>query len=154
MTEKELCSVVDQQITVLASVRSLLTVIAGAIDGGASLTIGESLYPIQLTLDASIDELHQALAAYQSEHNIFDGCNEPYQLHIPSTLPEKWTGRLIGRMHNERITYDQLAAELGVTKSYVCMILNGKRKPPNIRARMEAAIDKIVESHELLKEDK
>lgn len=69
-------------------------------------------------------------------------------------MPEKWTGRLIGRMHNESITYDQLAAELGVTKSYVCMILNGKRKPPNIRARMEAAIDKIVESHELLKEDK
>ena len=42
-------------------------------------------------------------------------------------MPEKWTGRLIGKMHNEKITYDELANELGVTKSYVSMILNGMR---------------------------
>ena len=29
-------------------------------------------------------------------------------------MPEKWTGRLVGRMHNEHITYDDLAKELGV----------------------------------------
>lgn len=58
---------------------------------------------------------------------------------------EKWTGRLVGRMHNERVNYDDLAAELGVTKAYVSMILNGKRKPPHIRERMEAAVDRIVE---------
>ena len=60
-------------------------------------------------------------------------------------MPEKWTGRLVGRMHNERITYDELAAELGVTKAYISMILNGKRKPPHIRRRMETAVDQIVE---------
>lgn len=43
-------------------------------------------------------------------------------------MPEKWTGRLIGRMHNERITYEQLANEMGVNKAYISMILNGKRK--------------------------
>lgn len=61
-------------------------------------------------------------------------------------MPEKWTGKLIGRMHNELITYDQIAEELGVTKSYVSMILNGKRNPPNIRMRMETAISNIVEN--------
>lgn len=60
-------------------------------------------------------------------------------------MPEKWTGRLVGRMHNERITYDDLAAELGVTKSYISMILNGARKPDGIRERMEAAVSSIVE---------
>ena len=55
-------------------------------------------------------------------------------------MPEKWTGRLIGRMHNERITYEQLANEMGVNKAYISMILNGKRKPPNIQKRMEAII--------------
>lgn len=59
-------------------------------------------------------------------------------------MPEKWTGRLIGRMHNERITYEQLANEIGVNKAYISMILNGKRKPANIQKRMEAAFDAII----------
>lgn len=60
-------------------------------------------------------------------------------------MPEKWTGRLIGKMHNEKVTYDDLANELGVTKSYVSMILNGARKPDGIKERMEAAVCAVVE---------
>lgn len=60
-------------------------------------------------------------------------------------MPEKWTGRLVGKMHNERITYDDLAAEMGVTKAYISMILNGKRSPDSIRARMEEAVNRLVE---------
>lgn len=59
-------------------------------------------------------------------------------------MPEKWTGRLIGEMHNQNITYADLASELGVTKSYISMILNGARKPSGIRERMEAAVSEIV----------
>lgn len=59
-------------------------------------------------------------------------------------MPEKWTGRLVGKMHNEEITYDELAEELGVTKSYVSMILNGARKPDGIKERMENAVNAIV----------
>lgn len=57
---------------------------------------------------------------------------------------EKWTGRLIGKMHNERITYAELAEEMGVNKSYISMLLNGRRKPPNIQKRMEDAVDAII----------
>ena len=60
-------------------------------------------------------------------------------------MPEKWTGRLVGRMHNERITYEDLANEMGVTKAYISMILNGTRKPDGARERMEAAVSKILE---------
>lgn len=59
-------------------------------------------------------------------------------------MPEKWTGRLIGRMHNEKVTYDDLAAEMGVTKSYISMILNSVRKPDGIRGRMEDAFNAVV----------
>lgn len=59
-------------------------------------------------------------------------------------MPEVWTGNLIGRMHNKGITYDELAAEMGVGKSYISMILNGRRKPANIRKRMEDAVDTII----------
>lgn len=57
---------------------------------------------------------------------------------------EKWTGRLIGRMHNEKLRFEDLAKELGCTKAYVSMVLNGKRKPPDARKRFEAALDSIV----------
>ena len=60
-------------------------------------------------------------------------------------MPEKWTGRLVGRMHNERVTYDELAAEIGIGKAYLSMILNGKRKPPQIRERVEAAFEAVLE---------
>ena len=60
-------------------------------------------------------------------------------------MVEKWTGRLVGRMHNERVTYDELAEEMGVGKSYVSMILNGTRKPGGIRERMEAALNAVIE---------
>lgn len=60
-------------------------------------------------------------------------------------MPEKWTGRLVGRMHNERITVEDLSKEIGFTKPYVSMILNSKRKPAGIRERMESAVDRIVE---------
>lgn len=31
-------------------------------------------------------------------------------------MPEKWTGELIGRMHNNKITYDKLEKQLGDKK--------------------------------------
>lgn len=58
---------------------------------------------------------------------------------------EKWTGRLIGRMHNEGVTYEELGAELGISKAYVSMILNGGRKPKGIKERMEAAFEAVLD---------
>lgn len=59
-------------------------------------------------------------------------------------MPEKWTGRLIGKMHNEMVSQDDLAKELGVTKAYVSMILNSRRKPDGIQERIEAAFESVV----------
>ena len=58
---------------------------------------------------------------------------------------EKWTGDLIGKMHNARVSYDDLAAELGLTKGYLSMILNGKRNPPGARKRLEGAVKAVIE---------
>ena len=60
-------------------------------------------------------------------------------------MPEKWTGNLIGKMHNNRVTYDDLAAEMGVTKAYISMILNGYRKPPEAKKRLEDAFNSIIQ---------
>lgn len=68
-------------------------------------------------------------------------------------MPEAWTGNLIGKMHNKDITYDELAEEMGVTKSYISMILNGKRKPPGIRKRMECALDSAIQKKNVTVDD-
>lgn len=59
-------------------------------------------------------------------------------------MPEAWTGELIGKMHNNKVTYDDVAAEMGVTKAYISMILNGSRKPAGIRDRMENAVNTVI----------
>ena len=59
-------------------------------------------------------------------------------------MPEKWTGDLIGKMHNERVTAADIAAELGCTKAYVSMIFNGARAPEGAQERFEAAFAAIL----------
>ena len=54
-------------------------------------------------------------------------------------MPEKWTGNLVGKMHNARITQEDIAKELGTTKAYVSMILNGTKNPKNAKQRLEEA---------------
>lgn len=59
-------------------------------------------------------------------------------------MKANWTGDLIGKMHVQEVTYDELAEELGVGKSYVSMILNGRRNPPEAKERLQAAFDRVL----------
>ena len=56
----------------------------------------------------------------------------------------KWTGHLVGKMHNHSITNIDLAEELGYDKNYISMVLNGKKTPKGARERFEAAVDEII----------
>ncbi len=56
-----------------------------------------------------------------------------------------WTGEIVRKMHLYNITQTDLAFEMGFrNKSYISMILNGKRTPPNCKERMIAALDKLI----------
>ena len=59
-------------------------------------------------------------------------------------MPEKWTGNIVGKLHNNGLKTADVAAELGVTRAYVSMVLSGKRKPPGIRKRMERATEAAI----------
>lgn len=60
-------------------------------------------------------------------------------------MPEKWTGRVVGRMHVEQISTADLAREMGVTRAYVSMLLNCSKKPEGARERVEGALEAIIE---------
>lgn len=63
-------------------------------------------------------------------------------------MPEKWTGRLVGRMHNHQITVAQLAEYLGFSRCYCSLILSSKRNPPGIREKMETAVSELIKEKE------
>lgn len=60
-------------------------------------------------------------------------------------MNERWTGNIVGKMHIHNISCKDLAEEMGVSRSYVSMILNGRRFPLDGRERMAAALDALIE---------
>ena len=57
----------------------------------------------------------------------------------------QWIGDFIGRMHRNRVKITQIAQELGVTREYLSMILNGHREPHGIEKRLNDALDSIID---------
>ena len=61
----------------------------------------------------------------------------------------KWTGHLVGKMHNNGIKNDDLASKLGVCKGYISMVLNGKKTPKGAKERFESAVNEIIAEREM-----
>ena len=59
----------------------------------------------------------------------------------------QWIGDFVGRMHRNRVTITQLGQEMGVTREYLSMILNGHREPEGIEQRMNDALDSLIEKN-------
>ena len=57
----------------------------------------------------------------------------------------QWIGDFVGRMHRYRVTITQIAQEMGVTREYLSMILNGHREPTGIDKRMNEALDNLIQ---------
>lgn len=60
-------------------------------------------------------------------------------------MPEKWTGDLVGRMHNAQVKRVDIAKEMGVSKAYVTMLLNGQKKSPTAEKRLNDAFKAVLE---------
>lgn len=61
-------------------------------------------------------------------------------------MPKKWTGNLVGLMHEYDVTQNQLADELGYTREYVSMVLHGRRNPEGAEAKFKDALARIIEA--------
>ncbi|MBO7275519.1 MAG: helix-turn-helix transcriptional regulator [Clostridia bacterium] len=60
----------------------------------------------------------------------------------------QWIGDCVGRMHIHHITITQLAKEMGITREYLSMLLNGHREPPGTEQRIRAAIDRLTQPYD------
>ncbi len=59
-------------------------------------------------------------------------------------MSQKWTGELVGLLHDYKITQNQLADQLGLSFQYVSMVLRGHRAPPDAEQRFRAALDALI----------
>lgn len=57
----------------------------------------------------------------------------------------QWTGECVGKMHTNRISITQLAQELGVTREYLSMLLNGRRSPAGAEQRVTEALNRLID---------
>ena len=63
-------------------------------------------------------------------------------------MPKPWTGRLVGKMHTNGVTIQDLADELGYSRGYVSMLLNSEREPDGVRTRLESAYERVIAKRE------
>ena len=59
-------------------------------------------------------------------------------------MPEAWTGDVIGAMHVNRISYQELADELGWNVKYLSAVMNGKRNPVEAEAKVKSALENVL----------
>ena len=57
----------------------------------------------------------------------------------------QWIGDFVGRMHRNKVTITQVSKEMGVSREYLSMILNGHREPLGIADRMNEALDSVIQ---------
>lgn len=59
-------------------------------------------------------------------------------------MPEEWTGEVIGSMHNNRVSFQQLADKLGWHVKYLSAVLNSKRKPNDAEEKVRSALTELI----------
>ena len=60
-------------------------------------------------------------------------------------MPAQWTGEVVGKIHNNRLTAKELAEELGWNDKYLSQVLNSENPPKNAEKKVNDALGRISE---------
>lgn len=60
-------------------------------------------------------------------------------------MPAQWTGEVVGKIHNNRLTAKELAEELGRNDKYLSQVLNSENPPKNAEQKVNDALGRIIE---------
>ncbi len=61
----------------------------------------------------------------------------------------KWTGEIKGTMHIHEISMQELADEMGISKTFLSALLHGKRSTKDAEFRIRNAMMAIIAKREL-----
>ena len=60
-------------------------------------------------------------------------------------MPAQWTGRIVGELHNNRITLKELAKEVGWHDKYLSQVINAEQPPKSAEQKLTDAVKRLIE---------
>lgn len=60
-------------------------------------------------------------------------------------MPAQWTGKIVGEIHNNKLTAKELAKELGWHDKYLSQVLNCDDPPKDAEQKVSAALERLIE---------
>lgn len=60
-------------------------------------------------------------------------------------MPAQWTGKIVGEIHNNRLTCKELAKELDWNEKYLSQVLNSDEPPRGAEQKVSAALVRLIE---------
>ena len=59
-------------------------------------------------------------------------------------MPAQWTGEVLGEMHLNSISAQELSRKMGIHPKYFSAIMNGHRKPEGAEEKVRAALNELI----------
>lgn len=63
-------------------------------------------------------------------------------------MPAQWTGRIVGELHNNRITLKELAKEVGWHDKYLSQVINAENPPKDSEQKLTDALSRLIKQKE------
>lgn len=63
-------------------------------------------------------------------------------------MPAQWTGRIVGELHNNRITLKELAKEVGWHDKYLSQVINAEQPPKGAEQKLTDAMNRLIEKND------
>lgn len=63
-------------------------------------------------------------------------------------MPAQWTGRIVGELHNNRITLKELAKEVGWHDKYLSQVINSDNPPKDSEQKLTDAMNRLIKQKE------
>lgn len=60
-------------------------------------------------------------------------------------MPAQWTGRIVGEIHNNKLTAKELAKEIGWNEKYLSQVLNSDNPPKDAERKVNDALDRVIQ---------
>lgn len=59
-------------------------------------------------------------------------------------MPAQWTGRIVGELHNNKLTLKQLAVEVGWNDKYLSQVINSEDPPKKAEEKLDGALLRLL----------
>lgn len=60
-------------------------------------------------------------------------------------MPAQWTGRIVGELHNNKLTLKELAKEVNWNDKYLSQVINSENPPKGAEQKLTDAMNRLIE---------